>query len=198
MSRHMAWPPARHCSHGNTIHVSYLPCNYPLLYSAFRRLWISSAMHYWLLMLRQDSSHPPGHVAYMNVQLIKVSKCGVSTSLYNRWLRPEPTQPSPSDRDQASQVIAVYSWRSDHDQMLIQASPTRCWACLTIPYDIAIHWTTISWYSFFLTIRALKTFDEVATWWCHEAQPGWKVSWRMFKHQSETFSACVTISCVVI
>jgi len=28
-------------------------------------------------------------------------------------------------------------------------------ACLTTLYDIAIHWPTISWYNFFLTIRAL-------------------------------------------
>jgi len=73
-----------------------------------------------------ESSHPPRHVACITVQLITVSKCPVSPSLYSRRLRPEPSQPS--DRDQACtwpHVIAAYTRRSDRDRMLIEASPTH-------------------------------------------------------------------------
>jgi len=115
-----AWPGSRVAATAVSLVIWYswvcLPCNYPDTPGSPPRRITGC----WCF----ESSHPPRHVACITVQLITVSKCPVGPSLYNRWLRPEPSQPS--DRDQArtwSHVIAAYSRRSDRDQMLIEASP---------------------------------------------------------------------------
>jgi len=62
-----------------------LLCNYPLLCSAFRHPLISPqcTTGCWCC----DISHPPCHEAWVTVQLVTVSNCPVSPSLYSRWLR---------------------------------------------------------------------------------------------------------------
>jgi len=114
--RRRAWP-GRQCSQsGNTIiHVSLSSLQLPhcaLCTQAPLDLPPQCTTGCWCC----DISHPPRHVACITVKLVTVSKCPVSPSLYSRWLRPEPTQ---SDHDQActwSQVIAMYSRRSNTDR----------------------------------------------------------------------------------
>jgi len=54
-----------------------------------------------------------------------VAKWWVSPGLYSRWLRPKPSNRNDCDLPCTRlQVIVAYSWRSDRDQTLIEASPS--------------------------------------------------------------------------
>jgi len=120
------------------IHTSCPPCNYLLLHSAFRHPLIFP--HNAPLAADAATAAIFPAMWHASLQLINNHSFQMpgQSSLYSRWLRPEPTQPS--DRDQAftwSQVTAAYSRRSDHDQMLIEASPSAVWCFWTVVFGIA-------------------------------------------------------------
>jgi len=106
---------SRHCSQsGNMIRLSSSSLQLPTAAQRLTGCW------------HCDISHPPRHAACSTVQLITVTRCPVSPSLYSRWLRPEPTQPSESQ----PQVIAIrlvpdrkWSQRIPGDLIAI-----KCWS----------------------------------------------------------------------
>jgi len=92
--RRRAWPGRHYSQSGNKIHVSLSSYNYPLCTVQPGTPWCppQRLTGCW----RSDISHPPRHAPCSTVQLITVTGCPVSPSLYSRWLRPEPTQRSES------------------------------------------------------------------------------------------------------